>query len=485
MTGDNVGQVWQAAAIQAQPDGGRGEVGRAPLSRRGFISGSLALAATGVGVSPRAYALSPAALTVVDARPADTLANAWGVCTHYHFQKATYGAEVALTDLLLDLGVRHIRELLAPGMAAQRYGYQRLAAGGTQVESVMGVRGDGNTLTKARDVVNRRLDEITGFYGGIAGGLFAALEGCNEPNNDGVAADIWVPQTRRLSRAIWEESRKRPQTARIPVVGPALARPIGAGASTIEADYASLGNMSPYTDFGNIHVYPNGNSPSDLLDQFIAGARQSYPDGERLHTTEGGYFNALNYTGGANPIPEDVSAKYAPRHVLEQVIRGNRRFFGYEFLDDPDPSNSDRPSNFGYVRTPSIDPSTWSVKPQFSAMKNFLRLFSDRGASFTPTGLPLSVSGTTADYRSLLVQKRSGEHYLCMWRDVDLYDWDVPTSTGTYLDVTAQTVTVQLGSTAQVTVYRPSTQADPIRTIAPSTSFTVKLGGELVVAQIN
>ncbi len=457
---------------------------RSALSRRTFLmSSGLAVAATGARPLA-AYGAAAQALPVMNARPSDLLANSWGMCTHYHFQKTTYGSEVGLTDLLIELGVRHIRELLVPGLAAQRYGYQRLAAAGTAVESLMTQRPDGRTLTNARRVVNRRLDEIVGFYGGAGGGVFSALEGCNEPNNDGLPVRTWVSQTRRATRALWEESRRRSQTARIPVVGPALARPVGAGSSTIEADYDAVGNLSGWTNFANIHVYPHGTTPSDDIDRFMAAGRQAYPNGERFHTTEGGYFNALNYSGGAHPVPEDVAAKYAPRQVLEQVIRGNRRFFSYEFLDDPDPSNSERESSFGYVRTLSLDPSTWSVKPQFNAMKNFLALFSDRGPSFSPTGLRLAVSGTGPDYRSLLVQKRDGSHYLCMWRDVSLYRWDVATSTGSHINIEPQDVTVQLVVRAPVDMYRPSTKAPPVRTLPPRTSFQVKLGSELVVAHI-
>ena len=455
------------------------------LSRRTFlVSSGLAAAAVGTVGHGGFQRAAGATLPVVPAMRSDRLAWGWGMCTHYNFQKATYGHEVALTDLLLDLGVRHIRGILSPGMAAQRYGFQRLAAAGVRVECLMGTRSDGNTLAMARQVVNRRLDEIVGFYGGAASGVFAGLEGCNEPNNDGVPASTWVAQTRNLSQAIWEESRKRPETANIPVVGPALARPIGAGASTVEADYRALGNISPWTDFGNIHVYPHGNSPSDDLDRFMTAARVAYPDGERFHTTEGGYFNALKYTGGANPVPEDVNAKYAPRHVMEQVLRKNRRFFAYEFLDDPDLSNSERESSFGYVRTPSLDPSSWTVKPQYTAMKNFLALFDDRGESFRPLGLRMVASGGGADYRSVLVQKRSGQHYLCMWRDVDLYQWDVPSSTGTYLPVTAQTITISLQNAKPVVTYQPSTQAGPVSSLGTVATFTVQLSGELVVAQI-
>ncbi len=458
---------------------------RGALTRRRFLTAS-GLAAAGVagrGVSGVSSAAA-AGLPLVSALQSDVLADSWGMCTHYNFQHSTYGDEVALTDLLLDLGVRHIRGRLSPGLAAQRYGFQRLAAAGTKVEAVMGERSDGMTLAGARNIVNRKLDEIAGFYGGAASGVFSGLEGCNEPNNDGVPPLTWVAQTRNLSRALWEESRKRPATAGIPVVGPALARPVGRGSSTVEADYRALGNMSPWTHYGNIHVYPHGSSPSDDLDRFMAAARPAYPDGERFHTTEGGYFNALAYSGGANPVPEDVNAAYAPRHVMEQVLRGNRRFFAYEFLDDPDPTNADRESNFGFVRTPGVDPSTWSVKPQYTAMQNFLRLFSDPGPSFSPRGLPVMVSGEGADYRSLLVQKRSGKHYLCMWRDVDLYEWDVPTSTGRYLPVTAQTVTVELSDRAPVRMYRPSTKPEPVRSLRPRTTFSAKLGGELVVAEI-
>jgi hypothetical protein len=459
-------------------DGWRG----AALNRRSFFAyGGAAALAMGAPVH-----LLGTTLPVQPALMSDTVVDSWGMNTHLNWQHSVWGDEVAVTDLLLALGVRHIRALISPRMAAQRYAFQRLAGNGCQVEALMGDRVDGATLTKARAVVNSRLDEIVNFYGGSASGIFSALEGCNEPNNDGVPQATWVAQTRNLSQAIWEESKKRSGTSSIPVAGPGLARQVGVGVPTPEHDFMAVGNLSPWTDYANIHVYPRGNRPSDEIDRFMAAARQAYPSGQNFHTSEGGYFNAMAYTATISPpTPEDVTAVYAPRHVLEHVLRGNHRFFSYELLDDLDSNNSLRDNNFGYVRTPSLDSTTWSLKPVFFAMQNFVALFSDRGSSFTPTGLPMSISGGGSDLRSILVQKRSGTHLLCLWRDVDVYKWDRVNRTGSALPIDPAPMIVTLQTPADVAVFQPTDSPDAVQTYSSTTSVAVPLTGQLVVLEIS
>ncbi len=458
---------------------------RSTLSRRTFLA-TTGLAA--IAVQGRTQGAFAAATPVARrAIRSDRVVDSWGINTHFNWQHGVWGEEVFATDLLIELGVRHIRGFVAPRLKAQQYALQRLAASGCRLEAQMAARVDGDTLATARAAVNYRLDEIVNFYGGWNSGVFSALEGCNEPNNDGVAEATWVSQTRNITQAVWEESKKRPSSAPIPVVGPGIARQVAPGgdAPTPEHDFAVLGDLSPWVDYGNIHVYPRGNAPSDEIDRVMAAARQAYPGGEIYHTTEGGYFNAMNYTATVNPpTPEAVSAVYAPRHLLEHVLRKNHRFFTYELLDDPNPNNDARENNFGYIRTPSLDPSTWVRKPAYYAMKNLLALYADPGIKVTPVDLPMALSGGGSDFRSVLVQKRAGQYLLAIWRDIDIYKWDRFSCTGAMLPITPATITLDLATAAPLSVFQPTQSPDAVSSYAASTSLQLPLSGEVVVVQI-
>ena len=457
------------------------------ITRRKLLAGSAATAA--LSMTSPGWAVGATGLPLVPARRAESLADAWGMNTHYDFQTTEYGDEKRITDLLLDLGVRHIRNRYKPGIPALRYGFERLAANGCRVNAICGVFND-----PSQPSMGQLMDSIVAEYGSRAAGVFSSFEGINEPNNEDIA---WVEETRRMQAQLWEARSARAATSSIPVLGPALARRVGGidkyGMTNDERtrlDYQQLGDLTAFCTRGNIHVYPDDASPSDEIDKFMSWA--SAPYGSRpLSCTEGGYWNHLgaggtnvikNYTGGARAVPEDIAALYTPRHVCEHFARGNE-LFTYQLMDQVNSADSDRGAHFGLVRP------DYSLKPAFAAMRRFLGLVGDRSGSFatpsfTPTGLRHRVSGQSADYRSLLLQRSTGTHLLLMWRDVKLYDYNVNTHTGTYLKVTPNTVTVTLENAAPVKLHQPSTRTGPTSSLASATSFKASLAGELVVAEI-
>ena len=107
-----------------------------------------------------------------------------------------------------------------------------------------------------------------------------------------------------------------------------------------------------------------------------------------MHCSEGGYFTALDSTGIGNPVSEDTQATYAPRHLMEYVLRG-MKFWQYELMDDPDPTGCDREKNLGMVAVGSTSPSTWRPKPAFAAMKDLLAETTDPGPAYTPRPLQM------------------------------------------------------------------------------------------------
>jgi hypothetical protein len=415
-------------------------------------------------------------LPLVRARPSESLADAWGINTHFGFQITRYGDEQRVINALLDLGVRHIRDRYKPGVDAVYNGFSGLAAHGVQVTATCGVFNDPSQLSMAE-----LMAAVVHEYGSAARSVFHAFAGINEPNNDGLP---WVAQTRRMQQALWRAAKSHTETSGIAVLGPPLARRIDgadygmANDERTARDFARLGDLTEYCDIGNIHVYPGDGPPSNDIADFMSWSAAAFGALE-TYCTEGGYWWAENYAGGSEPVPEDVAGVYAPILLLEHYIRGNK-FFSYQLIEDPDPTQSLREDSFGFLR------ADWSPKPQYLAMQRLLRLIGDPGPPFRQSGLRMSLTGGDADVRSVLLQKRNGTFYLCLWRtDTPLYDWDTKTHSGRYLRVNPTTVRVTLGAPAEASLYWPATQTAPARTWTSTTSLSVPLRGELAVVEIS
>jgi hypothetical protein len=235
-----------------------------------------------------------------------------------------------------------------------------------------------------------------------------------------------------------------------------------------------------YVDLGNIHVYPKGQTPGQDIDRFMAYERQVTGDLPMV-CSEGGYFTAMDYHGGAFPTPEDVCAVYMPRLFMEHWIRGNRRFYIYELLDDYDPDNADRESSFGLLRVTGPDPSSaWTPKLQYHAVRNFVRILADPGPPVAPHGLRLGISDVPG-LKASLVGKRDGSWWLLLWREVTSYD---PVHR-TRLHPAPLTVTVRFPQRHRVRLYRPTSSPSPTQSFDRATTVRIPVGEELVIAQID
>ena len=91
---------------------------------------------------------------------------------------------------------------------------------------------------------------------------------------------------------------------------------------------------------------------------------------------------ATNTTNGHLPVPEDVAGVYTPRVLLDHYLRGEKRVYTYELVDEfDDPGLTDPEAHFGLLHR------DFTPKPAFSAMKNLLGLLNDPGPAFTPTSI--------------------------------------------------------------------------------------------------
>jgi hypothetical protein len=400
-----------------------------------------------------APAAAAAALPAVQARPADSLVDAFGVAIHTPYLDTPYADTARVKQALTDLGVRHVRDNLNLSVPQSFAAMREIASAGIRFDLIMGRPGSWQTPEKLVQAIATELPT----------GVVESLEGANEYNLDEHAVD-WALELRTHQQQLWEAANANPVTADLPVLAPALGMRTG---------FDQIADLGQYADYGNAHLYPGGRPPSWGID-WLTQLEGIVVPGKPVMYTEAGYHNALNTTSGHAPTPESVVGSYAPRLLLEHYLRGTTRVYNYELLDErADPELTDHEAAFGLLR------HDFSPKPAYSAMKNLLALVADPGPAFSPGALAYTIDGATSDLRQVLVQKRTGEFVLLLWRDQSLYN----PSTGEQRPVPPRGMTVRFDEQSRIAVHVPSAGAAPVAGGA-GTSVPLSMAGEVVALSI-
>jgi hypothetical protein len=424
--------------------------------------GMVVAAQGAVLAAPAASAATPhehgrqQAITPIDAISADSVVDSYGVGIHLNFLDTPYADADAVAQKLADLGVRHVRDDLFLDSPRQYAAIRTVAQRGIGFDLIMGRPDSGRDPADYVDTVATQLPP----------GSVESLEGANEWDlfSHAAAAD-WVPQVKSWQQRLYAAAKANPATADLPVLSPALA---------FKQNYAAAGDLSENADLANAHMYAGGYRPSNQIRQITDALRTSI-QGLPLVTTEAGYHNALNTGNGHHPVPEDVAGTYLPRLLLEHVLRGDRRMYSYELIDEfVDPGRTNPEANFGLLR------HDLTPKPAYTAMQNLLGLLADSGPSFAPGSLAVEADGLPpGEARYVLTQKSDGQYVLLLWRDVSVWD---PVSQER-VPVTPADVTVNLGADKDLALYRPSDGAAPERETTGD-SLSLRLGGEVVAVTI-
>jgi hypothetical protein len=400
-----------------------------------------------------APAASASDITPVPAAAADSLVDSYGVGIHLAFLDTPYKDATAVAGALKDLGVRHVRDDLYMANPRQYAGIRTVANEGVRFNLIMGRP---TSPQSAADYVATVAKELPAS-------AVESIEGTNEWDISG--RDAWVEEMHTRQKQLYAAAKANPATKHLPVLAPALA---------FRWNYAAAGDMSTTADLANGHLYPGGWQPTEPMAKSTNAIRSS-SGSQQLIVTEAGYNNAVNTTNGHLPVPEDVSGVYQPRLLLDHVLRGTKRVYSYELIDEfNDPDRTNVEAHFGLLRR-DLTP-----KPAYTAMKNLLGLVADPGASFTPGSLAYRLEGAGSDVRQLLVQKRNGQFVLLLWRDVAVYD---PTKKQR-LTVTPTPVTLNLASAAVIHTYKP-TQGAQATTVGTAGSVSLSLDGQVQAVTIS
>ncbi len=427
------------------------------MRRLGFVFLLSLLMLAGAFQAPgrQASPASAADIAPLAAVQADSLADTYGIGIHLAFLNTPYADAPAVANALSNLGVRHVRDDLNVNNPRQYAGIKTVADKGIKFNLIMGNPSSPNS---AADYVNTVATQLPA-------GSVESVEGSNEWDLFSGGDLLWPVNLLTRQRELYQASKANPATANLPVLSPALA---------FKWNYVTAGDFSQYADYANAHMYPGGYKPSNEISQITTAVRGSIPN-KPLVTTEAGYHNALNTTNGHLPVPEDVAGVYTPRVLLEHYLKGEKRVYTYELIDEfDDPGLTNPEAHFGLLRR------DLSPKPAYTAVKNLLGLVSDPGPGFTPAPLPVKVAGYPADGKYVLTQKRNGQYVLLLWRDVSLYD----PVTKQPQAVTPTNVTLQLAKNSNIKVYRPSQGADPV-TQAQASSLPLQMDGSVTAITID
>lgn len=378
--------------------------------------------------------------------------------------------ERAVRTRLIESGVRHVRDVVGRNNNAnQTQQLNRLRQYGITAQLIVG-KIDGSMGEP---------DEIMDRIGLLDDGVVHGLEGNNEVNltvsGGGFAGWENVNRTRQIS--LWNNRAGRR----------AAVASLGG-----RKGYSQMGNLGAYCTHGNTHQYPGGNPPDVRIDEVLRQERQYVTPNKTCDMTETGFHTAINSTGTHYPTPEAVAGVYADRLVMDHFRNPLVEVcYLYQFFDNArDDAKTDQEKNFGLCAWDAQPSPSWRGKPQFWSIARLLALTKDQTGpelasltptTYTPSALPMTVTGGGSDLRWVLLGKRDGTYLAVLWRTASI--WTPAAAGGASRTVAPVTVTITTdGST--VTRYRPST-GDAAIGQTTGAAHTVSLGANLIVAHID
>jgi len=356
------------------------------------------------------------------AQSADTFVDSVGINIHLHNGDTSYSDFSRVQQALKDLGVRHVRDGLIDTSWKEYYNrHNQLGRAGIKSTFITSVDQSSALLL---DYPRRMKDS------------FEAYESPNE--FDQSPDEHWIVTLNSFLVKLNNTVKSDPTASRFPVIGPSM---------TGSESFVKLRGLCLF-DYANLHNYFAGRNPGTggwgadgygSISWNLSNVGAACP-GKPVITTETGYQTDVAMTQG---VPEEVAAKYVPRIILEQWLRGIRQTYLYELIDFP----SARPSMdsaFGLLR------EDFSPKPAYSALRNLLHLLADPGPSFVGQELGFRLAGNLSDVHHLLLQKRNGLFYLIIWVEKAGYDGTIKKE----VPVPARSIIVQ--NTAKIRMTRRS-----------------------------
>ena len=405
--------------------------------------------------------------------------NGLGVVTHESYYNTAYNDEASGIADLQYLGIDHVRDALPnPNNSDYWVSYEQAMAAGIKFDFVI----PSNDTNIAADIAV--LDALEKAHpDGID-----AVEGLNE------VAPSQIADATAFQGKLYAAIHADPNLQGVLVFNFTLL-------STNAADYAAEGNVSAFSDFGNVHEYSATMPPIQFDSWFGKVADQGMPNAPFV-VTETGYDTMPSAYGGVN---DDVQAKYLLNDLFDLAKEGASQTYIYELLDEiSDPNNTDVQQHYGLFNNDG------TPKEAATTLHNLTTILADTAsnvASFTPGTLTYTVTGLNStnnsaqfqqDYyygilqsignsmgvygNSLLMEKSDGAFDLAVWNEPDLWN----AATASEITAAATPATITLGNTAEaVKVFDPLVGTSPVATYNNVTSVTLNITDHPLILEVD
>jgi hypothetical protein len=283
-----------------------------------------------------------------------------------------------------------------------------------------------------------------------------AVEGVNEANIYGIEYKGLggVDAAAALQKDLYAAVKADSALANVPVYMFTIG---GADPSA----FPSLGDLSAYTDYANIHSYPTGGMrPCFVIHAAIDGGRTDAPSAPIVITETGYYTLPQNAAWGG--VPEAVQANYLLGLVLDEAAAGVSRTYLYDLIDDgADPQQANREDHWGLFYNDGTPKTSATAFHNMTAILADIgpnsRTFQPDSFAFTATGVPYDYTGNT-----MLLDKSDGTHVVAVWNEEQL--WDPNTQTASAVQHFPVTVDLQK-SYATVLIYDPTVGTAAVQTL--------------------
>jgi hypothetical protein len=383
-----------------------------------------------------------------------------GVNTHINYFDTSYGDISLVAHELRLLGVRHIRD----GAVLQNDDYNKRLYDGWGDLSEFGVRF--NMVLDPRGSI-KAVDPLTlERLLHLSSSSVESIEGPNELDVSGLPD--WPKTTRSYQQEIFSAVADLPSDSKIPLIGPSMA---------FIANGRFVGDLSGLVTYGNLHSYPAGREPAQMLGPQIELAANIYPH-RPLVITETGYHNALEGTNPQPGVSEVAASKYIPRLLLEAFNLGIVRTYLYEFVDESsDPTGSKQEQHWGLLR------SDGSEKPAFLSLRNLLAVLtaSPTSANNQVAPLAIEIKGDESIHHTLL-EHVDGSYYLLLWQEVSSYD----IKTHEDRHVAARSITAAFPKAHRtVSTYDPLNGTAPVSVAHWRTALSIEVPDHVIILKIS
>jgi hypothetical protein len=365
-----------------------------------------------------------------------------GYDTHFGAYAPYTNVSAVKTDLNAS-GVRHVRDG-SPGTLASGIGYG--AALGVDKNNEAYQSGNGN-FSETQATVDSKISAPGVDYIELCG---------NEQDNDTNIQGTWQQMlaTCVTTEMGWINSYY-PNGVPVPVIGPSLVDMVD-DTPMLASAYTQYNTTKP--PYANFHPGTGPYQPSyGGIETFAMQNAASISTTGKYFVTEFGWSDRKNTTltettCGSNPckkptgyiynrtngINESAIVAYDLRALLTWYNNGATRMYFYQFADVPTDcsfgaqgfvtANLTPTPPLGYQNDDCSGSYSFSgtvtLKPEYTAVKNYLSLFADPGASFTPPMIPLTVLTSSGNVDETVVANRAGTVFVILWREEEDYYWE-------------------------------------------------------------